>query len=65
MARVTRKCTQCGSLDTRESWSSVDEATKAGAFQKAWTCSTCAWTEFDLVEHETEAAKEAAPASHQ
>ncbi len=58
MARVTRRCSQCGSFDPRESWSSIDEATKSGAIEKAWACSTCAWTEFDLVERETETAKE-------
>jgi hypothetical protein len=63
MARFTRKCTQCGSIDTHEIWSLVDEATKKGAFQRAWACSTCAWTEFDLVDHETETATETATSS--
>jgi len=49
-----RKCEQCGSVDARQSWSSAAEAADQGAFQK-WTCPSCAWTEFDLVE-ESEAA---------
>jgi hypothetical protein len=49
-----RKCEQCGHIDNREQWSSATEAADQGAFQK-WTCPTCAWTEFDLVE-EAEAA---------
>jgi hypothetical protein len=44
-----RKCEKCGNLDTRESWSSPTEAADKGAFQD-WTCPSCAWTEFDLVE---------------
>jgi predicted nucleic-acid-binding Zn-ribbon protein len=44
-----RKCEKCGSLDTRESWASPTEAADKGAFQN-WTCRSCAWTEFDLVE---------------
>ena len=44
-----RKCEKCGNLDARESWSSPTEAADKGAFQN-WTCPTCAWTEFDLVE---------------
>jgi hypothetical protein len=60
MVRIARKCTQCGSFDTRERWSSLDEATKAGAFRKAWACSTCAWTEFDLAEDETETGTQTA-----
>jgi ssDNA-binding Zn-finger/Zn-ribbon topoisomerase 1 len=46
-----RKCEKCGSLDTRASWSSPDEAAKDDSF-KDWTCPVCAWTEFDLVEEE-------------
>jgi predicted nucleic-acid-binding Zn-ribbon protein len=44
-----RKCEKCGSIDSRESWSSATEAADKGAFQN-WTCPSCAWTEFDLVE---------------
>lgn len=44
-----RKCEKCGSLDTRNRWSSPDEAAKDDAFA-GWTCPVCAWTEFDLVE---------------
>jgi ssDNA-binding Zn-finger/Zn-ribbon topoisomerase 1 len=54
-----RKCEQCGNHDARQSWSSAAEAADEGAFRN-WTCPTCAWTEFDLVE-ETEAAQTAAP----
>ena len=46
-----RKCEKCGTLDTRASWSSADEAAKQDAFND-WTCPVCAWTEFDLVEAE-------------
>jgi len=50
---LIRKCEKCGSLDNRATWSSADEAAKEGAFS-GWTCPTCAWTEFDLVEAEAE-----------
>jgi hypothetical protein len=46
-----RKCEKCGSVDTRASWSSPDEAAKDDAFA-GWTCPVCAWTEFDLVDAE-------------
>jgi hypothetical protein len=53
---VVRKCEQCSKIDGRERWSSASEAADKGAFGK-WTCPTCAWTEFDLVEEaEAEAA---------
>jgi len=51
---LIRKCEHCGALDRRASWSSAEEAAKAGAFE-AWTCPMCAWPEFDLVEAEQEA----------
>ncbi len=54
-----RKCEQCGSVDARQNWSSAAEAADQGAFQK-WTCPSCAWTEFDLVE-ESETAEAATP----
>ena len=54
-----RKCEQCGHIDDREQWSSAAEAADQGAFQN-WTCPTCAWTEFDLVE-EAEAARRTRP----
>lgn len=54
-----RKCEQCGSIDARQSWSSTAEAADQGAFQN-WTCPTCAWTEFDLVE-DSETAEAATP----
>ena len=41
---LIRKCEKCGSLDSRASWSSADDAAKDGAFNN-WTCPTCAWTE--------------------
>jgi len=44
-----RKCDKCGHIDNRQTWSSATEAADAGAFQN-WTCPTCAWTEFELVE---------------
>jgi hypothetical protein len=50
MASLIRVCTQCDATDDRQSWSSTDEAADAGVFKAPWTCSTCAWTEFDLVE---------------
>jgi hypothetical protein len=46
---LVRKCDKCGHLDDRESWSSASEAADKGAFEH-WTCPTCAWTEFELVE---------------
>jgi hypothetical protein len=54
-----RKCEQCGTIDARQNWSSATEAADQGAFQN-WTCPTCAWTEFDLIE-ESETAQTAAP----
>jgi ssDNA-binding Zn-finger/Zn-ribbon topoisomerase 1 len=56
-----RKCDQCGKIDERERWSSAAEAAEKGAFAN-WTCPSCAWTEFDLVE-ESEAAKPESTAS--
>ncbi len=53
-----RKCEKCATIDNRESWSSATEAADKGAF-KSWTCPSCAWTEFDLVE-EAEAEAQAA-----
>jgi hypothetical protein len=52
-----RRCENCDAIDRRETWSSVEEATEAGAFEKPWTCGTCAWSEFDLVESSPEAAR--------
>ena len=56
---LVRKCEKCGSIDNRQSWSSADDAANQGAFNN-WTCPTCAWTEFDLVD--AEAAEVSAPA---
>ena len=53
-----RKCDKCSHIDDRERWSSTAEAGDQGAFQQAWTCPTCAWTEFDLVDG-SEAARAA------
>jgi hypothetical protein len=50
MAMVA-KCERCGKIDARQEWSSADEAAKQGAFDH-WTCPTCAWTEFELVDAE-------------
>jgi len=55
------KCTKCGKLDQRKSYSSADDAAKQGAFTK-WTCPTCAWTEFELMDEAAEAT-EATPAN--
>ena len=46
-----RKCDKCGSVDSREQYKDAHEAADRDAF-KDWTCPTCAWTEFDLVEAE-------------
>jgi hypothetical protein len=51
-----RKCEKCGNIDDREQWSSASEAADKGAFQD-WTCPSCAWTEFELVDSDAEAAK--------
>jgi hypothetical protein len=50
MATFVRQCSQCGSVDNRMSWSSTEEAAKQGAFDDKWSCSSCAWTDFELVE---------------
>jgi hypothetical protein len=50
MAQLVRKCAQCGTIDTKATWSSPADAAKEGAFDGKWSCSSCAWTEFDLVE---------------
>jgi len=54
---VARKCEQCGRVDSRVTWGSADDAAKDPVFTR-WTCPMCAWTEFDLVEAQTEAAQE-------
>ena len=53
-----RKCDHCGKIDERERWSSAAEAADQGAFSN-WTCPTCAWTEFELVEESQVASTEA------
>lgn len=58
MAQMMRQCAQCGTLDRRKAWGSADEAARDRAFEEAWTCSSCAWTEFELVEAEAEPAEE-------
>ena len=57
MARLVRKCSECGTLDTRQTWASAEEAAKQGAFDDKWTCSSCAWSEFELAEAEEEPAR--------
>jgi hypothetical protein len=47
---LMRKCTQCGTVDARTTWTSPADAAKDGAFNGKWACSSCAWTEFDLFE---------------
>lgn len=59
MARLMRRCTKCGHTDERRTWGSMDEATKAGAFDGTWTCGSCAWTEFELVEADARTPEEA------
>jgi hypothetical protein len=49
-----RKCDKCGSIDDREKYGSAGEAADKGAFDN-WTCPSCAWTEFDLVDEGTQA----------
>jgi hypothetical protein len=63
MAPMARKCAQCGATDSRTTWASADEAAKQGAFDGKWSCSSCAWTDFDLVEADTDAAKQPDPVS--
>ena len=53
-----RKCEKCGSIDSRERWSSPQDAASKGAFDR-WTCPSCAWSEFDLVDEETQAEPQA------
>jgi hypothetical protein len=62
MAEMMRKCSQCGTVDRRASWSSAADAAKDDAFNRPWTCASCAWTEFDLVEAEAEATNPQATA---
>jgi hypothetical protein len=50
---MVRKCTQCGTVDREQSWASMEEASADGVFERAWACSSCAWTEFDIVSDET------------
>ncbi len=57
MARLIRKCSQCGTTDARRTWSSIDEASKQGAFDEKWTCASCAWSEFELADAEEEPAR--------
>jgi hypothetical protein len=51
---VVRKCENCGRVDARVNWKSADDAAKDPMFDK-WACPMCAWSEFDLVDAETEA----------
>jgi hypothetical protein len=52
---VARQCEQCGNVDTRVTWDSRDDAARDPVFDR-FTCPRCAWTEFDLVDAEQEAA---------
>lgn len=52
MADMVRKCTQCGAVDRRFSWKSVADASGDAEYERPWTCSSCAWTEFELVSGE-------------
>ena len=56
MARLVRQCTQCGVLDMRGSWASFDDAAKENVFDRPWTCSSCAWTEFELTQTDEQEA---------
>jgi hypothetical protein len=53
------KCSRCHKFDERTTYSSADDAAKQGAFER-WTCPTCAWTEFELVD---ESEREPTPAN--
>jgi hypothetical protein len=57
MARLIRKCTQCGALDQAHAWTSMDDAADKGAWDESWTCGSCAWTEFELTEADEEPAR--------
>jgi hypothetical protein len=56
-----RKCAQCGTLDNAKAWSSPDKAAQDGAFDGRWTCSSCAWTEFDLVDEDAREVDQSQP----
>lgn len=58
MAQLIRKCTNCGAVDRRMTWKSPDDAAKAGAFEGTWSCASCAWSEFDLVEADEQPVRE-------
>jgi hypothetical protein len=55
---LVRKCEKCGNIDSRQRYSSTDDAASKDAFSD-WTCPSCAWTEFDLVDEATEAEPQA------
>jgi hypothetical protein len=63
MARMARQCAQCGAVDSRTTWASAEEAAKQGAMDGKWSCSSCAWTDFELVEADGDAAEQADPVS--
>lgn len=50
MAQLVRECAKSGALDRRTEWGSAADAAKDPAFDRPWTCSTCAWTEAELVD---------------
>jgi len=61
MAQFVKKCDQCGTLDRRSEWGSADAAAKDPAYDRPWTCSSCAWSEFDLVDISAERGEESGP----
>ena len=62
MPKLVRKCSQCGTVDSRASWPSAADAAKDDAFTRPWACGSCAWTEFELVEDDAEPANPEATA---
>ena len=46
---VERNASNAARSTPKTQWKSADDAAKDPAFDK-WTCPTCAWTEFELVE---------------
>ena len=64
MPEMIRKCSQCGAVDSRASWSSAADAAKDDAFTRPWACGSCAWTEFELVESEAEPVNHEATAAN-
>lgn len=57
-----RQCEKCGNVDDREQWSSPKEAADKGAF-RSWTCPSCAWSEFELLDESEIETKTEEPAA--